>query len=769
MSVHHFSRLRRLAQRRLDSLIHAASVGGVSLALLAPPVAHAQEHNSNGESAERHIRRITAPFDAASGAALPKATTVGNTLKTGALPSFLPPRRNPFGLTSVQTENPYLSVTAAATVADLDGDGDLDVLAVGGGDWVYFENTAGAGVTPAFTSAQTNPFGLPEGYYAGYSVPGVADLDGDGDLDVLTLGSFNSDRFAYFENTAGAGVTPTFAAVQTNPFGLANFDGDELSIVDFDSDGDLDILGGGNDGFVYVENIAGVGALPTFAAAQTNPFGLELLQGLHDESDPNPSVADLDGDGDLDVLAGADGNELFDGFYYFENTAGAGSTPSFASPRRNPFKLSDVKGESRPSLADFDGDGDLDMLSGEYYGALVYFENTSEGGTEVAFTIDLNSAVNPFGLTEVDEPSPSIGDLDGDGDFDVLVGEDNGDFVYFENTAGPGVTPTLAAAQINPFGLIELEGRRSAPSTGDFDGDGDLDVLSGDDDGNFVYFENMAGTGGTVPAFASPQTNPFGLSVILDSYGYGSVSTPNAVDLDGDGDLDVLSGSEAGDLIYFENTAGPGTMPAFAPPQTNPFGLEGVRTDLYDPGASPSVADLDGDGDLDILSGDDEGNLVYFENTAGSGMLPAFDAARVNPFGLVSLDDRSAPSMADLDGDGDIDILSGSGFDFFLYFENAGFATAAEPTVVRGQEWALSVPTPNPAVSWSLVRIDAKQEHVRVSVYDLLGREVIVAFDGVVRSEIPVSLDVSELAPGAYAVRAVGETFSASQVLTVVR
>ena len=83
----------------------------------------------------------------------------------------------------------------------------------------------------------------------------------------------------------------------------------------------------------------------------------------------------------------------------------------------------------------------------------------------------------------------------------------------------------------------------------------------------------------------------------------------------------------------------------------NPFGLDNVG--FY---ANPSFADLDRDGDLDAFIGDNLGNTKYFENT-GSLVSPAFSALSNNPFGLADVGIKAAPSFADLDGDGDLDIF----------------------------------------------------------------------------------------------------------------
>ncbi|HYG51416.1 MAG TPA: FG-GAP-like repeat-containing protein [Flavobacteriales bacterium] len=216
-------------------------------------------------------------------------------------------------------------------------------------------------------------------------------------------------------------------------------------------------------------------------------------------------------------------------------------------------------------------------------------------------------------------------------------------------------------AQNNPFGLITT-GTTTAPAFVDLDGDGDMDMMSGDADGNFYYYEN-AGTV-ALASFNPAVTNPFGLTALT------SYSNPTFVDLDTDGDFDLMAGESSGDFSYFENT-GSGIAPAFGPAQLNPFGL----TTLLEGNAAPTFADLDNDGDMDMLTGTAGGNLVYFENT-GTASLASMGASSLNPFGLTGIDNDSRPAFADLDGDGDFDILAGVNPGDFYYFENTGTMTA---------------------------------------------------------------------------------------------
>jgi hypothetical protein len=246
-------------------------------------------------------------------------------------------------------------------------------------------------------------------------------------------------------------------------------------------------------------------------------------------------------------------------------------------------------------------------------------------------------------------------DIDDDGDLDAFIGEADGNISYFANT-GSASSPAFAAPQTNPFGLVKVQDF-SSPALGDIDGDGDLDAFIGDVDGNINYFANTGSA--SSPAFAAPQVNPFGLINLI-----GGFITPELADIDDDGDLDAFIGDGNGDINYFANT-GSASSPAFAAPQTNPFGLIKVE----DSSASPELVDLEGDGDLDAFIGAGYGYVLYFTNT-GSASSPAFAAPQTNPFGLADVGAGNSPKVVDIDNDGDLDALVGNGQGFIHFFRN---------------------------------------------------------------------------------------------------
>jgi hypothetical protein len=456
-----------------------------------------------------------------------------------------------------------------------------------------------------------------------------------------------------------AGATlPSFSALtgSANPLNGADVGNrSAAAFVDLDGDGDLDVIVGEQGGaFLYFRN-TGTAIAPALVAAtgSENP-----LNGMSVSGDARPALVDLDGDGDLDLVAGASNGT----FYYFRNT-GTATAPAFASITggSNPLNGLDVGDDSTPAFGDLDGDGDLDLVSGELGGAFFYFRNT---GTAVnpAFT-PITDASNPLNGQDVGSNSnPALGDLDGDGDLDLVAGDSTGAFSLFENTV-TATSPAFVArtGSANPLSGFSAT-LRSAPALGDFDGDGDLDLVSGRDDGGFAAFRNLAAA--VIPHIIG-ETPLTGLSA-------GFLSTPTLGDLDGDGDLDLISGQRYGQFLYFRNT-GTAINPAFVAVTGAANPLNGLGVGDY---SAPALGDFDGDGDLDLVSGELYGHFLYFRNT-GSATNPAFVAVTGtgNPFDALSVPRFSSPSVADVDGDGELELVSGLNTGAMHYFRNVGIAT----------------------------------------------------------------------------------------------
>ena len=289
----------------------------------------------------------------------------------------------------------------------------------------------------------------------------------------------------------------------------------------------------------------------------------------------------------------------------------------FNPPVVNPFGIAPTYEYAYPDAVDIDNDGDLDLFVIEYYGAIKFFENTGSA-TSPQFALPQSS---PFGLT----PFYYFGfmdfaDLDNDGDYDILGFEYDYDYVtyeygnwrFIENTGTPE-NPQFGVEINDAFDLPSLGYYIGFPEFADIDDDGDQDLFVGEYYGNMVLFENI-GTPEN-PVFDTEQYNPFGLTPNV----YYPV--PSFADLDLDNDLDLLVNIYEGEFRYYENT-GTAQSPEFALPLVNPFGLnitDSIVT-LID------CVDLDGDGDYDIIGGGIEyfAPIYYFKNDLITGVNDKF-------------------------------------------------------------------------------------------------------------------------------------------------
>ena len=593
---------------------------------------------------------------------------------------------------------------------DLDADGDFDLVA-GSVGFVFVLENSGDATNPAFGQPQLDPSIDLSG--VGYATPALADLDGDGDLD-LVVGSF-SGGLLLFENTGNAStvsfVARTGSASPLDVLDLGSYSAPALA--DLDGDGDPDIVvGEADEDLNFVRNDAHSLLRRTGSA---NP-----LEGLTVGSFPAPTLGDLDDDGDFDLVSGDDNGT----FHYFENM-GSRTSPVFLARTGfdNPFVLVDVGSYTTPVLADLDGDGDLDLVSGEgqrgVFEPLNYFENTGTP-TSPAF-IQRTGSANPLSgaLISSVATAPALGDLDGDGDLDLLIGEKlagQTPFFEFRENIGSATNPVFASSSFDPFYRVTPPTSAYRISFADLDGDGDLDIAADDTErpffqntgsprapafaeggyqigifggptsfvdldadgdvdgvtgrdgpsGDFVFFENF------LTQLPTPARRVDGAANPLAGADVGSLAAPALADLDSDGDADLLAGNDVGIFQYFENTGG-ATSPVFVARTgaNNPLGDHDVGD-----AAKPAFADLDGDGDFDLLAGRLAGDFAYFENS-GDATTPQFVAVVANPFGLTSIGgDGSAPIVADLDLDGDLDLAVGGAYGRFSYFENTGTRTS---------------------------------------------------------------------------------------------
>ena len=454
---------------------------------------------------------------------------------------------------------------------DVDGDSDLDVIASSSAKGIVVIKNNGDGT-----------FGEEDliSSFGGTTRLSTADMDGDGDLDLVS-GSYSGKRLAWHENRGDGGFEPE-VVIKEDVGGLYS-----VATADLNNDGTPEIVTaefGDNSVALYFKNDEGF-ERTTISNDLDSPLAV--------------TIADLDGDGDDDVVAAAySGNEIV----WYENDGAA----SF-SANGNKQITSDVGGPFRVRAADWDNDSDLDLIS------------TSSGDDKVAFHENLGGGVFAEQVVLFDNwSSPTAGspaDIDGDGDKDLLVASYADDtLLWVKNNTPPKITTPIwnepVIVQTNIDKVIYTEGA-------DINGDGVDDAL-GAGPNVLYYVSNRDGT------FAEAQ------ELTSDGVGYGMTL---ARDVDGDNDLDVIASSSAKGIVVIKNN-GDGT---FAPDNTI-TSFEGI-TRL-------STADMDGDGDLDLVSGSYSGKRLAWHENNGDGTFQPEVVINDDVDGLYSV------ATSDLNDDG---------------------------------------------------------------------------------------------------------------------
>ena len=334
--------------------------------------------------------------------------------------------------------------------------------------------------------------------------------------------------------------------------------------------------------------------------------------------------ADIDGDGDLDVLSAS---QLDDKIAWYENDGNG----SFGEQQ---VISTTADGALSVYAADIDGDGDLDVLSASQLDDKIAWYANDGSGNFGAQQIISNAA---DGASSV-----YAADIDGDGDIDVLSASLNDDKIaWYENDGTGTFSPDQIISTIASFAF--------GVYAADIDSDGDMDVLSASSsDGKIAWYEN-------------DSAGNFGVQQVISNLADGAQSV-FATDLDGDGDLDVLSASFNDDKIAWYENDGAGN-----------FGVQQVISNLADGAQSVFATDLDGDGDLDVLSASfNDGKIAWYENDGAGG----FGTQQI----ISTAADRArSVYAADIDGDGDMDVLSASSSDDKIaWYENTNTTLSLE-------------------------------------------------------------------------------------------
>lgn len=409
-------------------------------------------------------------------------------------------------------------------------------------------------------------------------------------------------------------------------------------------------------------------------------------------------AADVDRDNYIDILSA---NNFGNNLTWYKNLDGLGNFGS-----QNILASLDT---IHVHASDLDGDGDMDVLAVSYFiDMVVWYENLDGLGNFSTQKVISNTADGAYRVIAAD--------LDGDSDMDVISGSDNTGIAWYENIDGNGNFGP--ARVINAF----APNARSI-ATADIDGDGDMDVV-GSTSGSVTvaWYENLDGLG----SFGPQQT--------ITTNGL-SVEPIFTIDIDGDGDIDVIAATGGADKVaWYENLDGLGN-----------FGSENIIINNLLGAHSIYSTDLDNDGDNDILAtggGAFDGEVVWFENLDGQGSFGAKN--------IISTEVQFSRSViaADIDNDGDMDVIASSqNDDKIAWYENY--------TILSVEENQINSLTVYPNPTKGLIYINPKTKTIiSIGVFDLLGKKVLQLEGNIQR------IDISTLQSGMYFLRIVTDAGS---------
>lgn len=497
-------------------------------------------------------------------------------------------------------------------------------------------------------------------YVANIDIPAVVDIDDDGDLDILTFeqeGSFlnyyqnmvvesglSPDTMAYklndlcwgkfFETGSNETILLSddrnacaFEMIGNDPTSSERHAGSTVTVFDSDGDGDLDLLLGdiGNQGLVFLENDEVDGK--AFMVDQDTNFP------QYDEATDiyifiGSFFIDIDNDGKRDLITCPNnelGSDNVNHIWYYRNI-GEDDAPIFELIQKDFLHETTLQmgHASMPCFLDYNQDGLLDLLVGMDYInqngsqtslSLFLYENVGSKN-EPSYRLVSNDYLGLRDVLPAEEGflAPAVGDLDGDGDDDIIVANKESRILYFENIAGAN-QPYEFENFIYNFHNIRV-GSNGKPAIIDLDEDGLADIVIGEknnngnaqteDKGSLNFYKNIGSIGN--PLFAEdedvhPNTSTLGNVFTANTGSSTGGSAPCF--FESEGELMVAVGSRGGNLYLYDDIYGNIYDSFNEISDSLPIFRLGKRT-------SPAIADIDNDGYHEMIVGNDSGGLWAF-------------------------------------------------------------------------------------------------------------------------------------------------------------
>lgn len=566
----------------------------------------------------------------------------------------------------------------------------------------------------------------------GVAIPAVADIDNDGDLDILTFQS-SGTLLEFHKNI----TLEQYGNLDSLRFELADFCWGDVSENNCEA----------------VLNYPGCPLMRIYNENVAPKKTVEVNGVMHSGS--CLLCIDMDGDNDKDLVLS---DISCDSIEYFHN-AGSSSNAHFDyTTKVYPNATNPVTFKQFPCtyFVDVDNDGIRDliaapnMMASENYKSVWFFKNNGLDNIPNFQLVKKNFMQDQM-LDFGEGAFPASIDFDNDGDLDLIVGN----FGYYlpvslyssklallENT-GTNINPQFNLINLDFAGLSGYNLRNIAPATGDLDGDGDLDLIIGDASGRMTYFKNTAPIGSPASfTFESDYTTG-----ILAGFDVGLNAYPQLFDVNNDGLLDLLVGEYEGWLNYYENR-GTVTTPAFTPAITQFGGVHTVIPGYYEGQSVPAM--FRESGVTKVFVGSDRGYLYLFGNIDGNlnGNFTLIDSV----YQGIREGENIAPHMADFNNDGYKDMILGNYSGGLAFFYGASNPIKIEENNNVYNEIHLF---PNPANNQiSLLFNSFNNLDKTIIISDALGRKL----KELKTKDDKINIDLSLFEPGFYLLQTISNT-----------